>query len=76
MNLIKFLDNNPTISSYISLGSIITGQAITSTETHIPPVVMESVQLLVWIVGILAGVITIHGWVKKYLVEKKTKKKK
>ncbi len=72
MSIIKFLDNNPLISGYISIGSIAAGQVVSVTESHIPPIIMESVQLLVWIVGIIAGLITIHGWLRKYIFKKKS----
>ena len=72
--LIKFLENHPETSGAISIGSIATGHMMNTaiTEPHIPAIVMESAQLIIWIIGGIAGSITVHSWLKRHL--KKDKK--
>lgn len=75
LQLIKFLETHPGVSSYISIISILVGQIMnvdqTSMEPRIPIWIMDSVQLVVWIIGGLVGLITIHGWYRKYILKKK-----
>lgn len=72
--LIKFLESHPAISGYISIGSILIGQILNigdPTEPRIPGWIMDSVQLVVWIIGGLVGLITVHGWYLKYIKKSK-----
>lgn len=73
MAFVNYLENHPIVGASIWLVSIIGNLLLKlNFDSHIPNLIMDSMQMLVWTVGILAGLVTINGW---YKTHKKNKKK-
>ena len=65
---------HPQISGFISLGSLLFSILLKFADKlytwHWPPFVMETLQVLAWVVAIGAGTITIYSFFKKRFSKK------
>ena len=67
-----YFGTHPVIGAITSAISITISYIIGAFPVrHIPPIIMESTQMVVWLVGIVAGSVTIHGWIKINFFKKK-----
>lgn len=75
LHAVDHATHHPVIAGFISLASFICGlfvkfipQSIYSW--HVPPVIMELLQSMAWVVAIVAGSISILGWVRNTFFNK------
>lgn len=74
MSLIQYIEDHPVVGGIIWLATVIGNLFLKiNYESHIPALVMDSMQMVVWIVGILAGCLTINGWYKTHYKSKMKK---
>ena len=77
MQLLDAMSNHPIAAGFISLLAFLSSYVIKPimlniNDVHIPPIVMESLQSLAWVVAIVAGSISIYGFIRNRIKKKGT----
>ena len=63
----NYLENHPLISFAVWISSIISAVFLKiNFQNHVPPLIMDFMQLVAWSIGIIAGLATINGKIKRY----------
>jgi len=74
MQIVQYIEDHPIVGGAIWLSTVIGNLLLKiNYESHVPSLIMDVMQMIVWAVGILAGCLTINGWYKTHY--KKVKKK-
>lgn len=74
MSIVHYIEDHPIIGGVIWVASVIGNVMIKiNYDAHIPALVMDAMQMVVWSVGLLAGLVTINGWYKNNYKKKKVK---
>jgi len=72
-----YFEEHPLLGALVWLSSMIGSIALKlSFNEHLPPLIMDFCQIIVWGIGALAGIVTIHGWYKRHIKNDTTKSKK
>ena len=73
---IESMSHHPVTAGFISVLAVISSYVIKPlmlniNDVHIPPVVMESLQSIAWVVAIIAGCISIYGFFRNRFGKKR-----
>lgn len=71
-----FFQQNPLLGYILILILGVAGSVLPDvSQTHIPPIVLETLQCIVWVTGSLVGLFTLIGMAKKLVGDNQTGKK-
>lgn len=75
MQVIDTATHHPVAAGFVSLLTFIFGHLVKPVmagihDVHIPPVIMELLQALAWVVAIAAGSISIYGFFRNLIKRK------
>jgi len=63
--LMDCFSRHPILGAITALLLAVLGQIVPLLDMQIPVIVMQSVQIIVWVIGAAAGILTIRGVLKK-----------
>lgn len=59
-----YLGEHPKIGMIVSIVSVVMAE-IVGVNKHIPPIVIETLQVIAWTLGICVSLVTLISWYKK-----------